>query len=746
MSTLNLKEALEQKEREFNFTDDIFGMTLLTNPGYISSSRSLMYTSHLRQFVNLVNPDIPRVFTNYENSVGKLSTGYYEAKNDYEVYAKVSRFEDSGLDNHLYLLFIYDKKNDKYDVITKEAVTNLTEKFGYGYKTDIMDSKEVGDAIEKGEVLYRSTSYDDDMNYRFGTNVKVMYALDNHTIEDAIICSESFSKRLISKEIEEVSVSLNDNDLLCNIYGDANEYKAFPDIGENTKDKIICAKRRIHNNQVLYDLKKSNLRKINFMNDNLYYIDGKVIDIVIYSNKTLEELPDNIFNKQIRKYLEMQNKFYTNVYHICKDIIKSGSKYSNDIAYYFKKAKDVLDPDVKWREESSVFSNMIIKFLVERDSALTIGQKISGRQGNKGVISKILPDDQMPYLENGERVEVILNSLGVINRLNPMQIYELSINFICNRVVEKLREFTNLKDKETLFFDIIKRFNDDEEKVLKIYYKNLKTKEKKEFFDDVDTHGIYIHMKPFWEDKESLFDIIRQIYKDYDFIKPADVYINKWGRKIKIMKPLIVGELYMIKLKQSSKKGFSARSTGSLSRRGIPDKSYKNKVHQDLYSSTPIRIGDQENINSLIGVQPEDIAKLHLFYRSSVIGRRDIGKQLATTIKTLKDFKNSDRFTNRNVEILQAYFKAMGLKIEFLDNVYKIDINTDYIKSFNTDTMYMISTKQEYEDTMLKEAIRKKYRDDVCFVGTSEEFNELLESEYKEAKRQQDYYCIDIEI
>ena len=184
MSTLNLKESLEQKEKEFNLTDDIFGMTLLTNPGYISSSRSLMYTSHLRQFVNLVNPDIPKVFTNYENSVGKLSTGYYEAKNDYEVYAKIPRFENGELDNHLYLLFIYDKKHDKYDVVTKAVNENLTEKFGYGYNTEVMDEKEVGDEIEKGEVLYRSTSYDEDMNYRFGTNVKVMYALENNTIED----------------------------------------------------------------------------------------------------------------------------------------------------------------------------------------------------------------------------------------------------------------------------------------------------------------------------------------------------------------------------------------------------------------------------------------------------------------------------------------------------------------------------------------------------------------------------------
>lgn len=239
-----------------------------------------------------------------------------------------------------------------------------------------MDELDVGDDINKDDVLYKSTSYDEDMNYRYGTNVKVMYTIENNTIEDAIVCSESFAKRLVSKEIETVKVSINDNDILCNIYGDNDDYKVFPDIGEFTKNKVLCAKRRIHNNQVLYDLKKSNLRKINFMNDSLYYIDGKIVDIVIYSNKTLEELPDNIFNRQIRKYLVMQTNFYEKVLNVCTDIIKSGSKYSNDIAFYYKKAKDILDPDVKWREESSVFNNMVIEFLVEHDSPLTIGQKI----------------------------------------------------------------------------------------------------------------------------------------------------------------------------------------------------------------------------------------------------------------------------------------------------------------------------------------------------------------------------------
>lgn len=155
---------------------------------------------------------------------------------------------------------------------------------------------------------------------------------------------------------------------------------------------------------------------------------------------------------------------------------------------------------------------------------------------------------------------------------------------------------------------------------------------------------------------------------------------------------------------------------------------------------------DQENINSLIGVSPEDVAKLHLYYRSSVIGRRDIGKQLATTIKTLKDFKKSDKFTNRNVEILQAYFKSMGIRIKFLGDMYEIPIYTDTLESFETDTMYFVGTRQEYEDRLLMDKIKKKYAEDVCFVGSSDEFEKLIEDEFEEAKRHRDFYCIDINL
>lgn len=379
MATLDFKAELQEKENKFHGKDDIFGMTLLTNAGYISSMRSIMFTSHLRQFKNLIDSDIPRVFTNYENAVGDLSTGYYKAKKKVEIIDKVSRFENGKDDDHLYMLFTYDKETDTYGIIEKKLVEDLTEKFGYGYITDVMDSKSVGDNIDKDEVLFRSTSYDDQMNYGYGRNVKVMYAMENHTIEDAIVCSKSFANSMVSKEVETVKVALNDNDILCNIFGDNDIYKCFVDIGETVDDKVICARRRIHNNQILYDMKKSNLRKININNDNLFYIENgsRLVDITIYSNKKLDDIPDNVFNKQIRYYLKMQENFYKKIYDRCKKIIKSGSNFTSDISFFYKKAKDILDPNVLYREEnSSAFSNIIIEFLFERDTRLTIGQKI----------------------------------------------------------------------------------------------------------------------------------------------------------------------------------------------------------------------------------------------------------------------------------------------------------------------------------------------------------------------------------
>lgn len=739
---LMLKELLQQKNEEFNLKDDIFGMTLLTNPGYTSSTRSTMFTSHLRQTVGLDYPDYPGVSTNYENIVGKNSTGYYKAKTHLEVVDKVQKFTNGKDDDHIYFLFVYDKKNDRYDIIEKKVVEDLTEKFGFIYNNEGMDSKSVGDTINKDEVLYKTNSYDEFMNYCYGKNVKFVYMLENNTIEDAIIVSESLRQEMSSKEVETVKVSLNDNDILCNIYGNSDIYKSFPDIGEFIDDRVVCAKRRVHNNQVIYDLKKSNLRKINYSSDTLSFCEGRVVDINIYCNKSLKEIERNSFNEQMIEYLEMQERFYRNIYLRCKKIIESGSEYSNDINYFYKKAKNYLDDDYKWREDDSVFSNMIIEFVIERSVPLSVGQKLTGRFGNKGVISKILPDDEMPFLETGEQVKVIFNSLTVINRLNSQQLYEQSINFICNRVLERMRSETDIDTKVELLLKTVRFFNERQADELEKYLKKMKGKSIAKYLERVEADRIYIHNPPMWED-EAIFDRLIRLYDEFSWIKPYDVFVNRFGRPIKIMKPLIVGDMYILKLKQTSKKGFSVRSTGGLSKRGLPEKTNKTKIHQELYSKTPIRIGDQENINSAIGVDMEELANLHMMYRSSVIGRRALGEKLITGIKELDDFPSSPNFTNRNVEILNAYFLFMGISLRFSTDMLTIGVTVDTIRDFEDDGKIYICSEDEFNEIKLENDVRRKLSEDNIFIGTTEEFDDRVKEEIRQIKLKENSIEVD---
>jgi hypothetical protein len=743
-NTFMIKEQLQEKELKHYKDDSIFGLTLLTNPGYISSPRAIMFTLHLKQFVNLNEPAFPKVFTNYENMVGKYSTNYKEVKNDAIVIAKIPRFMDNP--NHLYTLFTYDEKNDYYDIVDKKIVENLTEKFGFAYKTDFMDNLKPNDSLHKGDILYKSLSYDDEMNYCYGLNATILYLSHNSTIEDAAFCSESFAKRMTSKEVESVMVTLNDNDILCNLLGNRESYKAFPDIGEEIDDGVICAKRRIFNNQLLYDLKSSNLRNINFSSDTPYYSSGKIVDIMVYCNKPLEEIKQNAPNKQLLYYVINQNQYYKEVNVVCKRIIASGSNCSDMIKYLYKRSTEILDPNYKWKvDDGGSFSNMMVEFLIERDMPLKVGSKITGTSGDKSVISDIWPDENMPFtIVDGVKkpVEIVLNVLGIPNRENLWQLFQQTINFISNRIIEKLRKMNTVIEMEKLLFDYVSRFSKDQFAQCKSYYDNMPDDGKKDFFEDIFIHGIYIHIPPMWEDETDLFlfDKISKIYDDLPWIERYDVYVKFHNRIVKMMNKLTVGEKYIIKMKQTSKKGFSARATGTVSKQGLPSKSNKAKVNLDPWSKTPIRMGIDENINTCIGSPSELIAKLHLFYRNSPNGRKYLSKRMSTQTDMINDLPDNPEFTNRNVEILQCYLKCLGYRLEFEEKpLVDIDIKTDNgieVTRLDNGTIH-IGTEEELDIYNKKCQIIKEEMDPIYF-GSREEYDKEVNArleEYRELKR-----------
>ena len=152
----------------------------------------------------------------------------------------------------------------------------------------------------------------------------------------------------------------------------------------------------------------------------------------------------------------------------------------------------VIDVKVYDREEINDMAPGVLKMIkvyVASRKVIAIGDKISGRHGNKGVISNILPVEDMPFLPNGESVDIVLNPLGVPSRMNLGQVLETHLGWVAKLSNEYISTpiFDGAKEREILdeLYRLRKQnglisFNTQEEKNGKVYLRDGRTGE---YFD-----------------------------------------------------------------------------------------------------------------------------------------------------------------------------------------------------------------------------------------------------------------------
>jgi len=89
---------------------------------------------------------------------------------------------------------------------------------------------------------------------------------------------------------------------------------------------------------------------------------------------------------------------------------------------------------------------------------LQVGDKMAGRHGNKGVVSRILPEEDMPYMEDGRPVEIVLNPLGVPSRMNVGQILETHLGWASKGIGWKIQQMLEEQTSEENLKNTSKRF------------------------------------------------------------------------------------------------------------------------------------------------------------------------------------------------------------------------------------------------------------------------------------------------
>ncbi len=649
------KDQMDYYDRVFDHSDHFLSNSLLTLANRMSSPRENMFDQQMPQALMMINPDVPRVFTGYEYEVGKYSKSYYQADRNWKILGKISRYPN--MPNLDYMLIVRDR-NGNLDIIHRTEAEQLTESYGYLNQNEEIDSKNAGDRINKGEILYRATSFDSDMNYCYGKNVTFASISHPEIAEDEVILSDEFMESLQYTTLTNIAMNLNTNELLLNIYGNSTVYKTFPDIGEKIELGVLCAKRRISNKSMVYNLRDTTLRNIHRDEDDVYYSEGVVVGVDVFSNKLPEDMPNDPVNAQLRYYYDVEMEYYKKLTSFLGGLLKQTAphKVSKQLLHVYHRAQDLLShkPIVNGNAK---FENMSVIFTVLCINKAKKGYKVTGRFGEKGVIGHHHPRSQMPRNEFGEVADMVTSPGGIFGRLNLGQWSEQELTFLADNIVRDLKMANipypvGMPKIFEFLTDVYKPYAD---KMIS-FYNGLSETERSQFYASIIAHGLKLHQPPFWGN--SGFTELRKLYEKYPYPR-YKVTINgeTCNRRV------IFGTKYIMLLKQTPKSKYSVRSLGMQNAIGHPSKSIRFKNHNLPYSDTPIRIGNMELFNLLIMNDSQAVADFLSTYANS-LGNREA---FVTTILTAPDPRvinfTPPEQSGINRKMMNAYLKVCGVKL-----------------------------------------------------------------------------------
>lgn len=628
-----------------------------------SGSRKIMYGSQSEQRLSLLKPEVPFLQTGYEKKFGINSSSYVKTENNMVVIGTVAKFANNP--KHHFFIFTIDEKNKIISVFERKEYKHITENYGYLFNNDYLDSVHIGHEIKAGTVIQKSMSFDEYDNRMDGCNLLTMYSSCEETMEDAIVISETAAKKLSSPLIKKVKIDINDNDIPLNLYGDINKYKILPDIGEETHNSILCGLRRERKEEALFSQSYARLRELS-ISDERYTVAGRVVDIDIYCNAP-ERLAEYEYNAQLKYYYDENIRMSREIVELLNPYIKQGYNMSYDLQRLYSISNGCLNGKQYFSERA--FSNIILEVTLIEEIPVLRGDKLSNRYGGKGITARVKPDALMPKTISGETVDVILNMCGVYGRENAGQLFEITLSYICIKILE----FINLNVLDVsqcieLYLDLLKivapsmvqyteeTLNSMSDEEIILYITGLNCSEK----------SLYLVIEPMSENMT--IDKVKQLYDTFPWIKPEPMMmpIEDSAGKIKYIpsrRPMIYGYQYFYRLKQYAEEKFSVTSLSATNIRNENSKSKSSNNYKALYSRTPIRFGDMETGN-LIHLGAELVVQMLMLYSTSPHARR-LTQEMLTGDAFNIDVKLDMESKNRNVEILNVYLKTMGLKLTF---------------------------------------------------------------------------------
>ncbi len=319
-----------------------------------------------------------------------------------------------------------------------------------------------------------------------------------------------------------------------------------------------------------------------------------------------------------------------------------------------KDIKDRFEDKVeKIQQGDDLLPNVLkmVKVFVAVKRSLKPGDKMAGRHGNKGVISKIVPVEDMPYMKNGKPVDVVLNPLGVPSRMNVGQILETHLGWACAELGEKInqiiKQHNDIRKRDELIHNILKKVYGDN-----IYEKKIKPLKDKEF-DDLIVNllpGIPVSTPVF--DGASVEDVT-ELLKLAEL--PSSGQTTLWDGRTgeQFDRKVTVGIIYMLKLHHLVEDKIHARSTGPYSLVTQQPLGGKAQLGGQRFGEMEVwaleAYGASYTLQEILTVKSDDVAGRTKVYETIV--------------------KGDDKFESgvpESFNVLISEVKSLGLNIELV--------------------------------------------------------------------------------
>lgn len=335
------------------------------------SNRALMGANMQRQAVPLINPHAPLVGTGMEYKAAHDSGTAVLANNagtvEY-VDAKQIRVrrEDGALDT--YKLMKFKRSNAGKNYNQRPIVT-------IGDHVDVDEIIADGPAMQNGELA-------------LGQNPIIAFMTWNmYNYEDAIVLSERLVKDDVytSIHIEEYESEARDTKL-----GPEEVTREIPNVGE----------------EALKDLDEFGVVRVGAEVRDGDILVGKVTPKGVTELSAEERLLHAIFGEKAREVRDTSLR-----------VPHGGGGIIQDVKIFTREAGDELSPGV----------NMMVRVYITQKRKIQVGDKMAGRHGNKGTVSVVVPEEDMPYLPDGTPVDICLSPMGVPSRMNIGQVLELHL-------------------------------------------------------------------------------------------------------------------------------------------------------------------------------------------------------------------------------------------------------------------------------------------------------------------------------